>query len=35
MAAKLRGLGAAGSQPLSPEEARRLADMLTGPGPSA
>lgn len=31
MAAKLRGLGAAGSQPLSPEEARRLADMLTGP----
>lgn len=31
MAAKLRGLGAPGAQPLSPEEARRLADLLTGP----
>lgn len=31
MAAKLRGLGAPTSAPLSPEEAGRLADMLTGP----
>lgn len=32
MAAKLRGLGAPGAASLSPEEARRLADMLMGPG---
>lgn len=32
MAAKLRGQGGAGAAPLSPEEARRLADMLMGPG---
>lgn len=31
MAAKLRGLGAPGGAALSPEEARRLADMLMGP----
>lgn len=31
MAAKLRGLGAPGAQPLTPEEAGRLADLLTGP----
>jgi hypothetical protein len=31
MAAKLRGLGAAGAAALSPEEARRLADMLMDP----